>query len=150
MHVVEDTLDTDLETFLARPLFAHLSTVDGTDPRESPVWFLWEEDALWVVGDSEADSFPVRVEADPRCAVGIVDYDRGTGRVEHVGFRGRATVEPFDPERVTRLLRRYLGPNEARWDARFSGALERSTSVLLRFVPETAVLRDQSYAPAFD
>jgi hypothetical protein len=31
-----------LDDLLQRPLFAHLSTVHEDEPRESPVWFLWE------------------------------------------------------------------------------------------------------------
>jgi hypothetical protein len=28
---------------LAKPLMAHLSTVVKGEPRDSPVWFVWEE-----------------------------------------------------------------------------------------------------------
>jgi hypothetical protein len=32
----------ELEEFLARPLFAHLTTSSELGARESPVWFYWD------------------------------------------------------------------------------------------------------------
>src|SRR4051794_1014521 len=151
MEVIHDReRSVDLEEFLTRPLFAHLATASEHGPRESPVWFLWEENAVWIIGSRESDSFPARIEADARCAIGIVDFDRTSGLVQHVGMRGRATVEPFNPNRARRLLRRYLGPNERTWDQRFGMTVTRpgaEQAVLLRFVPETIIARDVSYAP---
>ena len=113
-----------LDDLLARPLFAHLSTASASGPRESPVWFLWEDDALWMIGNYKTDSFPKRIDRDPRCAVGIVDFDVSTGMVQHAGFRGRARLEGHDRDRMKRLLRRYLGEEED-WDARFVEILQR-------------------------
>jgi len=133
-----------LEAVLSRPLFAHLATDSNDGPRESPVWFLWEEGALWIIGNRVTDSFPSRVVREPRCAVGVVDFDAATGKVLHVGFRGRARVEAHDAERMRRLLGRYMG-EEARWDPRFLEILDDEDYVFVRFEPETAVVRDQSY-----
>jgi hypothetical protein len=133
-----------LEDILSRPLFAHLATASGQGPRESPVWFLWEGGALWIIGNYETDSFPRRVEAEPRCAVGVVDFDPATGLVQHVGMRGRARLEPHDEGRLRRLLGRYMG-EVGRWDARFVEILGDPDYVFVRFEPETAVVRDQSY-----
>jgi predicted pyridoxine 5'-phosphate oxidase superfamily flavin-nucleotide-binding protein len=134
-----------LEEILARPLFAHLATVsnDGA-PRESPVWFLWEGGAVWIIGNYRTDSFPKRIEQDGRAALGIVNFDVQTGLVQHVGFRGRARVEAHDAGRMKRLLSRYLGELED-WDPRFAEILDDTDYIFLRFEPETAVVRDQSY-----
>ena len=129
---------------LARPLFAHLATASEDGPRESPVWFLWEDGALWITGNYETDSFPKRVEREPRCAIGIVEFDASTGLVRHVGFRGRARLEPHDAARMRRLFGRYMG-DPAGWDARFVEILDDADYVFVRFEPETAVVRDQSY-----
>ncbi len=147
MKVIQDRPRTvDVKEFLARPLFAHLATASPGGPRDSPVWFLWEEGALWILGSRATDTFPVRIEHDQRCAVGIVDFDQATGRVQHVGLRGQATVEPFDANRARRLLRRYLGDDQSTWDNRFLRTLNgEEEEVLVRFVPETAVARDVSY-----
>ena len=135
----------NLGEFLLRPLFAYLATTSEDGPRDSPVWFLWEDDALWIIGNEKTDTFPKRIQKDPRCAVGIVDFDVQTGLVEHVGMRGRAVVEPFEVGRARTLLRRYLGADESAWDERFKAALTDRDSLLVRFEPQTIVVRDVSY-----
>jgi hypothetical protein len=112
------------------------------------VWFLWEEAALWIIGSRATDSFPRRIEREPRCAVGVVEFDGSTGLVHHVGLRGRATVEPFDADRARRLLIRYLGNDESAWDKPFRATLSDPMNVLVRFEPESVVARDQSYDTA--
>jgi Pyridoxamine 5'-phosphate oxidase len=147
VKVVRDRLRTvNVKEFLARPLFAHLSTDSAEGPRESPVWFLWEDEALWILGSRRTDTFPLRIEREPRCAVGIVDFDRQSGRVQHVRLRGQAAIEPFDAGRARRLLSRYLGDDDSLWDERFRRTLQgRDQDLLVRFVAETAVARDVSY-----
>ncbi len=154
MHIVRETgshfdLDEEgarrlLADLLSRPLFAHLATASEEGPRESPVWFLWEEGALWIIGNYKTDTFPKRVEREPRCAVGIVDFDPATGLVQHAGFRGRARLMPHDPGRMERLLNRYMGGRDA-WDPRFVEILDDADYIFVRFEPETVVVRDQSY-----
>ena len=133
-----------MKEILSLPLFAHLATISKDGPRESPVWFMWEGDALWIIGNYRTDSFPKRIELEPRCAIGIVDFDVSLGVVRHVGFRGRARLEPHDPKRMTRLLTRYMG-KPAEWDARFVEILDDTDYIFIRFEPETVVVRDQSW-----
>ncbi|MEX2169081.1 MAG: pyridoxamine 5'-phosphate oxidase family protein [Pirellulales bacterium] len=66
-----------LDEVLARPLFAHLATDSEHGPRESPVWFLWEDETLWFIGNYQSDTFPKRIEREPRCAIGVVEFDIG-------------------------------------------------------------------------
>ena len=134
-----------LDDLLARPLFAHLATSSESGPCESPVWFLWEDEALWIIGNKKTDSFPTRIELEPRCAVGIVDFDAATGLVHHVGFRGLAQREAHDKDRMTRLLTRYLREMKG-WDPRFIKILDDADYIFVKFIPETAVIRDQSFA----
>lgn len=82
-----------LDEFLERPLFAHLATGSADGPRESPVWFLRKRGAIWLIGSSN-DSFPKRIVTEPRCAVGLVDFDLARGFLQHVGMRGEAHVCP--------------------------------------------------------
>jgi hypothetical protein len=140
----EEAASSLMRDILSRPLFAHLATSSESGSRESPVWFLWEDGALWIIGNYRTDSFPKRIEQDPRCAIGIVDFDVSTGLVQHVGFRGRASLQPHDEERVKRLLSRYMGKQED-WDSRFVEILGDTDYMLIRFEPETVVIRDQSY-----
>jgi nitroimidazol reductase NimA-like FMN-containing flavoprotein (pyridoxamine 5'-phosphate oxidase superfamily) len=147
MRVIRDRLmSVDVDEFLSRPLFAHLATVSEEGPRESPVWFLWEEGALWILGSRKTDSFPARLERDQRCAIGIVDFDLTRGLVQHVGVRGRASIEALDKAREKRLLARYLGTDESRWDERFRKSLGDPETIFIRLEPETAVARDVSYS----
>jgi hypothetical protein len=152
MRLIRDRRGTvDLDEFLSRPLFAHLATESDEGPRESPVWFLWEDGAMWIIGSLRDDSFPARIERDPRCALGVVDFKRKDGLVHHVGMRGRASLEPFDPERARRLLERYVEGPKHTWDPRFRATLERPQhegAVLVCFRPDTVVARDVSYEAA--
>ncbi|CAN5619488.1 hypothetical protein BH24ACT22_BH24ACT22_19910 [soil metagenome] len=140
----------DLEEFLARPLFAHLATASEYGPRGSPVWFLWEEDALWIIAVLDENTFQERIRQDPRCTVSIVDFDCETGLVQHIGSRGRATLEPWDFNKAKRLLARYLGDDETDWDrGRFLENLDDpDIHSFVKLEPETAVVRDQSYNPS--
>lgn len=149
MELVENTLEVDLETFLARPLFCFLATTADGLPRVSPLWFLREDGAVWIIGDGRK-TYPGRIEDCPETALAVVDFDRATGTVEHVGMRGRATVEPHDPARSERLLERYLGPDSDEYDEAFFGDPDEwgDETVTVRFDPETVVARDQSYVPS--
>jgi hypothetical protein len=56
MKLIHDRPGTvDLEEFLSRPLFAHLATASEEGPRESPVWFLGEDGAVWIIGSRRDD-----------------------------------------------------------------------------------------------
>ncbi|WP_377890756.1 pyridoxamine 5'-phosphate oxidase family protein [Alkalihalobacillus sp. R86527] len=146
MKVIRGNRSFDLDEFMKKPLFAHLSTMAQEGPRESPVWFYWEDECIWIIGTPSSDTFPTRIEKNPKCAIGIVDFDPRSGKVNHAGFRGTATVEKFDKGIATRLLTRYLGPNQEEWSPNFQGLGD--SNVLIKFVPETVVVRDQSYAPS--
>jgi len=147
MRIIRDRKRSfDLDGFLKKPLFAHLASMSEEGPRDSPVWFHWENGYLWIIGDQSADTFPERIEKYPNCSIGIVDFDPIKGKVLHAGFRGHATVKPFDHQLAIRLLSRYLGPEQESWDPRFKQFGE--TSVLICFIPETVVVRDQSYKPS--
>jgi len=133
----------DINEVLSKPLFAHLATASHDGPRESPLWFLWENDSLWFIGTS-ADSFPKRIQADGRCVVGIIDFDLTAGHLRHVGFRGNATVDKLDAERLKRFLYRYIGtPNQ--WNENFKRNIIDSLDLMIRLVPTSIVARDQSY-----
>lgn len=143
MEIIRGKRGFELDEFLMKPLFAHLSTASSEGPRESPVWFYWEDQCLWIIG-TPGDTFPLRINKNPDCAIGIVDFNPSTGKVLHAGFRGKATVEPFNFDLAKRLLSKYLGSDEKNWDSRFKN--QDSNNVFIRFVPETIVVRDQSYS----
>src|SRR5262249_5824317 len=122
MRIVEQKVSAgdraifDLNEFLCRPLYAHLAHSSESGARESPVLLHWAGGAAWIIGGS---SFPANLKHDPRCALGIVDWDLATGRSQHVGMRGRAEVLPFDAAMAQTIFRRYFGPDQTDWDPRF-------------------------------
>jgi hypothetical protein len=152
MEIVEQKVSTgggkifDLDEFLARPLYAHLAHSSEQGPRESPVWFHWDGRAVWIIGGT---SFPANLRRDPRCALGIVDWDPTSGLSHHVGMRGKAEVLPFDLAMAKIIFARYFGQDESDWDPRFdySSGGDESALTMVRVTPETVVVRDQSYEP---
>src|SRR4051794_19615445 len=92
MRIAKAKRPFDMEVHFRKPLFAHLATYCDEGPRESPVWFIWEENAIWIIGHETTDSFPKRIRNDPRVAVGIVDFDVQRGLVHHLGIRGKGVV----------------------------------------------------------
>lgn len=104
---------------------------------------MWRDEALWVIGGA---SFPTNLERDPRCAVGIVDFDPTTGLVQHVGLRGTAAVLPLDPQVVTLIFGKYMGDDQDAWDPRFLPSVRGEENVpMIRITPDTVVVREQSY-----
>lgn len=143
MQIIRDKKRSfDLEAMLGKPLFAHLATVEGDIPKDSPVWFHWEKNELWMIGTGK-DTFPKRIQNNSKCAIGIVDFDVTTGKVHHAGFRGNGILEPFNSVIAYKIISKYLGKDETKWDQRFQNL--DSSNVLIRFQPKTVVVRDQSY-----
>lgn len=137
----------DPEEVLRLPLMANLATLCPEGPRNAPVWFHWEEGALWLLGGRDGSSVR-RIEADPRVAVEIVHYDNASGVLAHLGFRGRARVLPMDPALFRRLLKRYLGPDPATWNSWFIdtiAAIDDPNGRLIRLVPESTFTNNVSF-----
>ncbi|SFP97671.1 Pyridoxamine 5'-phosphate oxidase [Amycolatopsis arida] len=137
--------DFDVDAFLAQPLTARVAT---NGPTVRPTWYLWEEEAFWILTGPWARLLD-RVRADPVLALTVDLCDPRTGLVRQVIARGRAEVLPFDVERGRRKLGRYLGPDEANWDDRFRRYLhddpaERGT-VWLCLRPSRLTATDLSY-----
>lgn len=149
MELVEDELDVSLATFLDAPRCCFLAQSSDEGPRVSPLWYLWEEETVWIVAQLPGRSYPQRVEQYPESALAVVDFDAVAGRVRHVGMRGTASLEPWDSERADRLLVGYLGEDREEWDETFQG-LSAEEYRLLRFVPETVVARRTDYETGLD
>ncbi|WP_245549634.1 hypothetical protein [Natronococcus occultus] len=99
---------------------------------------------MWFIAQLERRSYPDRARRSPETALAIVDFDPATGRVEHVGMRGTALLEPYDEGLAGRLLTKYLGARREDWPAAFVD-LDPDAYRILEFTPETVVTRDQSY-----
>lgn len=137
----------DAEILLARPLMSMVSTLCADGPRNAPMWFLWEDGALWLPSYRDASSVR-RIEDDPRVAVEIVDFDNEAGRLLHLGVRGRAAVVAMEADRFRRLLAKYLGPDPARWNSWFITEVARiddPSGRLIRVTPESIFTNNVSY-----
>ena len=137
----------DPEAVLKKPLMAILSTLSPGGPRNAPVWYQWEEDALWMPSGEGASSAR-RIGADPCCAVEIVDYDNAAGVLRHLGLRGRAEIRASDPDRFRRLLARYLGPDPEAWNGWFVREIARiddPAGRLIRLAPDSVFTNDVSF-----
>src|SRR5262245_23426101 len=128
--------DFEIEDVLYKPLTAHLSTVDDGAPRDSPVWFLWEDSCLLIFGTSK-DSFVRRLHAEPKCAVGIVEYDLEKGILKHVGIRGTASIASCDKDRLMRFVAKYLGQDKQNWNPWFIENIVNPLDIMIRVVPES-------------
>ncbi|WP_424933969.1 pyridoxamine 5'-phosphate oxidase family protein [Amaricoccus macauensis] len=137
----------DPDVLLERPLMATLSTIGPSGPCNAPVWYVWEDNALWMLG-SDTGSSVRRLREDPRCAVEIVDYQNAAGILLHLGFRGSASIEPSCPARFRRLLSRYLDPEEASWNPWFIETVARMDDPdnrWIRLAPESTFTNNVSY-----
>ncbi len=133
--------DFEVETVLCKPVMAHLSTVEEGEPRDSPVWFLHEEGFLWMFG-TQKDSFVRRLKKEPRCAVGIVDFDAEEGILKHVGIRGTAQLYRVDRDRLARFVTKYVGSS---WNQWFKENIVDPLDVMIQIVPQSIVANDGSF-----
>ena len=136
--------DFEIDDVLCKPLMAHLSTVEKGVPRDSPVWFLWEDSFLWIFGTSK-DSFVKRLGAEPICAVGIVEYDLAKGILKHVGIRGRSVILSCDKERLMRFVAKYLGEDKQNWNPWFVANIVNPLDAMIKIVPQSIVAKDVSF-----
>lgn len=136
--------DFDINTVLKKPLMGHLSTTDKGEPRDSPVWFLWENSCMWIFGTNR-DSFIQRLKIEPRCAMGIVDFDLEKGILKHVGIRGVAELAEVDKERLNRFVSKYLGSNSAKCNDWFMANIVGTLNVMTQVIPKSIVAKDVSF-----
>lgn len=137
--------DFDVDEFLSPPRTARVAS---NGPTVRPAWYLWEEQAFWIITGPWAKLLD-RVKVDPALALVVDECDPATGLVRQVIARGEAEVRPWDRERCHRKLSRYLGPDDHRWDPRFQRILHEDPLVKgtrwLRLAPRSLVARDLSY-----
>ncbi|CAM3933166.1 pyridoxamine 5'-phosphate oxidase family protein [Alkalicoccus chagannorensis] len=149
MKIVSEGSRTEKETkilmedILSRKVTAHLATVEDGLPKDSPVWFLWDGEAVWVIGHSVENTFTHRIRREPSCALGVVDFNPEDGTFLHVGIRGKGELLPHREDLVHQLFDKYMG--EEPWDDRFTRIQGDASWMMIRITPGTVVVRDQSY-----
>ena len=137
----------DSQDLLQRPLLAILSSASAEGaPRNAPVWYIWGDGALWMLGDA-GNSTVSRLTANPACAVEITEFNRERGILLHLGLRGTAEILPNDPARFRRLLDSYLGARET-WNPWFIETVARPddpTGRFIRLAPDSVFTNNVSY-----
>jgi len=115
-------------------------------PTVRPTWYLWEDGAFWILTGPWA-KLVERIRADSAVAITIDVCDVETGETRQVLAGGAASVLPFDVARGRRLLSRYLGSDEQRWDPRFRDYLHRVDlgTVWVRVAPSYLRSSDLGY-----
>jgi nitroimidazol reductase NimA-like FMN-containing flavoprotein (pyridoxamine 5'-phosphate oxidase superfamily) len=132
----------DLGRFLAQPLTAHVA---AAGPSVRPIWFLWEDGAFWWLTGGWS-RLTATLKNDPRVALVVDTCHLDTGTVLQVTAEGEAEIYQLDRERARRLLRRYLGGEEARWPPRFAeGTFHDPATRLIRLEPARLTARTLSY-----
>src|SRR3990167_4189960 len=134
--------DFDPQLVLSKPLMIHLaSTYNGT-PRSSPLWFIYEEDKVWLFG-CHSDSFIKRLQDEPECALSLVDFDLDHGVLLHVGIRGNVIFHEVDKMRLQRFLVKYLG--DKKHNEWFIQEVVAPLNVMLEVCQTSIIAKDVSY-----
>ncbi len=67
MHIVENSLEVELDEFLSRRLFCSLAQQSDGGLRLSPLCVLWEAGVLWTVARLSGRSYRYRTVARQVC-----------------------------------------------------------------------------------
>jgi general stress protein 26 len=139
---MQPPLDFDPQLVLSKPLMIHLSSTRNGSPRSSPLWFIYEENKVWLFG-SQIDSFVKRLQDEPECALSLVDFDLDHGVLLHVGIRGSVIFNEVDQMRLQRFLIKYLGKyKHNEW---FIQEVVEPLNVMLEVNQQSIIARDVSY-----
>ena len=125
----------ELAAFLEEVRLAHFATVgpDGR-PRVRPVWFVYQDGALWFTTRLEARRTGADIAAGSPAAVSIASEERPYRAVIALGT---PEVWTDDRERwLERIATRYGQAEGKRW---LAGALKEPDRVVLRLVPDTVL-----------
>lgn len=142
MKIVQQ--DFDINTVLNKPLMAHLSSLGNSGPCSSPIWFIYEENKIWLFG-LDTDSFIKRLIKHNKCALSIVDFNLKNGILQHVGIRGVAIVNDIDEQRLHRFVSKYLGHDNKNWNQWFVNNVVNPLNRMVAIIPDTLVAKDVSY-----
>ncbi len=137
----------DPDHLLTKPLMVNIASASPDGPRNAPMWFLWEDGALWMPSTTSS-STTGRIAEDPRIAAEIVEFDNEAGILLHMGLRGKAEVLPMDAARFRRLLAKYLGPKEADWNPWFIdevAQIDDPEGRLIRLKPDSVFTNNVSF-----
>jgi PPOX class probable F420-dependent enzyme len=124
-------------TLLTRPVLGRLATASREgQPHVVPVWFLWEDDLLWISSFSSTRK-NIDLQQNPKCAI-VIDLEQAADGLTAVMLEGRAELvsEPRQAvhERIERIYAKYLGP-EGLLEPDPQSWLNSPENLLIQFTP---------------
>jgi len=124
----------EVDAFLAEQRTCRVATVGSTGPHATPLWFVWQDGALWLTSLSRSQRW-IDLQNDPRIAV-VVDAGEDYGELRGVELRGRVEVVGEVP-RTGEPVSELDGPEQAFADKYSGGTIVRDgRHAWLRLVPE--------------
>lgn len=136
--------DFEVVEVLKKPLILNLATICPDGPRDSVVWFLYDEQKIWLFGTRQ-DHFVKRLELDPRCSFSVVDLNLEEGVLRHVSGRCSALLHDLDEERLHKVTVKYLGGNSVSWNKWFIQNILDPLDVMVELPMESVISKDLSY-----
>jgi hypothetical protein len=124
----------EVDAFLAEQRTCRVATVGRNGPHATPLWFVWQDGAMWLTSLSRSQRF-TDLQNDSRVAV-VVDAGEAYGELRGVELRGRAEVVGEVP-RTGEPVPDLDGPEQAFADRYTDGNVVRDgRHAWLRLVPE--------------
>ena len=123
--------------FLTRKLIGRLATAlpDG-QPHVVPVWFLWEDDAIWI-SSYRSTRKVIDIERNHKCAI-VIDIENANGGLAAVMLEGTSELVSMPPaevrQRIERIYTKYLG-SEGVLEADPQTWLNSPENVLIKLTP---------------
>jgi hypothetical protein len=104
--------------FLGSARTCRVATISPSGPHVSPLWFLWQDDSIWLYSITSSQRFQ-DLQRDPRVAV-VVDDGHEYEELRGVELSGRARVVGEVPRTGAGVVPE-LGPVEAAYAAKYQG-----------------------------
>lgn len=124
----------EVDAFLAEQRTCRVATVGTNGPHATPLWFVWQDGALWLTSLSRSQRW-TDLQNDPRVAV-VVDAGEAYTELRGVELRGRVEVVGEVP-RTGEPAPELDGPEQAFADRYTGGTIVRDgRHAWLRLVPE--------------
>lgn len=124
----------EVDAFLDEQRICRVATVGTNGPHATPLWFVWQDGALWLTSLSRSQRW-ADLQNDPRMAV-VVDTGEAYTELRGVELRGRVEVVGEVP-RTGEPVPELDGPEQAMADRYTGGTIVRDgRHAWLRLVPE--------------
>lgn len=109
----------ELDEFLGSEHTCRVATVSPSGPHNTPLWFAWDGDALWLTSIVKSQRW-TDLQRDPRVAI-VVDAGTGYAELRGVEIAGTVTVIGDAPRPVDAAQHAELVEAERLFAAKYTG-----------------------------